>query len=101
VVRCISPIGTREDRLDPANLEQVLPEPGVRMSVAYHSAAATYQFAVEGDVLLWEGADDGARLTGLVRTVTRAADDAEARLLDRDPEPVASPDFAEGAGDER
>lgn len=87
-VRCVSPIGTRGDGLTAADISAAFVGKGVRISVVYNQALLAYEFAVEGDVLLWAGSDAAARVEGLVKAVTQAADSTEARLLEIDPKPA-------------
>jgi hypothetical protein len=54
-------------------------------TAVYNQALLEYEFAVEGDVLLWPGSDAAARVESLVNAVTHAADCTEARLLEVDP----------------
>ncbi len=84
-VRCVSPIGTRDDGLSAADISDAFVGKGVRISVVYNQALVAYEFAVEGDVLLWPGSDAAARVESLVKAVTHAADSMEARLLEIDP----------------
>jgi superfamily II DNA or RNA helicase len=83
-IRCISPIGTRDCGLTAKDISNAVLERGVRISVVYNQAVLAYEFAIEGDVLLWPGSDATSRIETLVKAVTYAADNAEARLLEVD-----------------
>lgn len=85
VVRCVSPIATREHGLSMADVADAVVDRAVRVGVVYNQPHLAYEFAVEGDVLMWKHCDPVGRLHTLVAAVTRAADDAEARLLEIDP----------------
>lgn len=84
-IRCISPVGTRDCGLIAKDISDAVSERGVRLSVVYNQATLAYEFAIEGDVLLWPGSDATPRVQTLVNAVTHAADSAEARLLAIDP----------------
>lgn len=85
-VRCVSPIGTKDNGLTVEEVSTAFRPSNVRVSAIYNQTLLAYEFAVEGDVLLWEGSDAVARVESLVRAVTEAADCIEARLLEIDPE---------------
>jgi hypothetical protein len=87
LVRCVSPIGTRDDGPTPSDLSQGFTARGARISVVYNQARLAYEFAVEGDVLLWANSNAVERVERLVKAVTHSADDLEARLLETDPTP--------------
>jgi hypothetical protein len=87
VVRCVSPIGTKDEALSVDALALAFSVPGVRVCAVYNQSLVGYEFAVEGDVLLWPGADGVKRTRELVSCVVEAADALEARLLDVDPSP--------------
>ena len=84
----MSPIGTRDDGLSAADISDAFVAKGVRVGVVYNQTLLAYEFAVEGDVLLWPGSDAAARIESLVKAVTHAADSTEARLLEIDPKPA-------------
>jgi superfamily II DNA or RNA helicase len=86
-IRCVSPIGTKDDRVTPRDLAAALNEPGVRVGEVYNQALHSYEFTVEGDVLIWDGCDVAARMRSLVLAVTQSADAIEARLIPIDPSP--------------
>lgn len=87
-VRCVSPIGTRDDGLTPSDIQDAFAGTGVRIAVVYNQSRLTYEYAVEGDVLLWPGSDAVGRIEWLVKAVTGAADRTEERLLEIDPAPT-------------
>jgi hypothetical protein len=88
VVRCVSPIGATEDGISYEELSSVFSERGVRVGAIYNQNLLSYEFAIEGDVLLWPGSNAVERIRALVSRVIQAADNAEARLLDIDPTPA-------------
>jgi hypothetical protein len=100
-VRCVSPIGTKDDGLTVEEVSAASSASNVRVSAIYNQSLLAYEFAVEGDVLLWTGSNAVARVESLVSAVTEAADCIEARLLEIDPETadverdlVKEPDYA-------
>lgn len=86
-VRCVSPIGTKDDGLLVADLASAFEGQGVRVGSVYNQALHSYEFTIEGDVLMWAGSNATERIRRLVQTVTQTADAAEARLLETDPSP--------------
>jgi hypothetical protein len=84
VVRCVSPIGMLKDKAAPEDVRDAVSGSGVRVGAVYNQDLETYDFAVEGDVLLWNEKNAGRRVMTLVKDVTEAADRAEAALLGTD-----------------
>jgi superfamily II DNA or RNA helicase len=95
-VRCVSPIGTRDHGLSAVAIRGALTAADVRIASIYNQAHLSYDYAVEGDVLLWPGSNSAMRITTLVRSVTQAADAAEERILQVD----VPPDHVKDLGEE-
>lgn len=56
LVRCVSPVGSREWATTD-DIGAGFSEPAVRVCAVYNQALVGYEFAAEGDVLLWNGSD--------------------------------------------
>ncbi|MBA2539980.1 MAG: DEAD/DEAH box helicase family protein [Deltaproteobacteria bacterium] len=92
MVRCISPIGliTSDHEIDPQHvLFARARAERVRIGAIAGDEQNTYNFTVEGDVLLVDPSCDTSRISGLVANVARRADEFELALLEAD-EPLSS-----------
>jgi hypothetical protein len=78
VVRCVSPVGEVPlGMLDSCAIHEAARRPFVRVSLLLNERIASYEVAVEGDVIFDGRAGDSVRVVALVESVTDAAEAIE------------------------
>jgi len=87
-VRCVSPVGHVDPRVDTERIAQGARPLRVRVGAVYDPRFKRYDLSAEGDVLLGHASSDLARVRWLVETVAGAGDRLEELLLQLDDDPT-------------
>lgn len=87
VLRCVSPVGqVQRGDVDSSAMKAAAQRPFVRVSLLFNERIASYEVAVEGDVLFGGSAGRADRVSKLVLAVTDAADAIEQVYQSVEPE---------------